>query len=159
MLMTDQNNMQVRTSNLIQNETAVIISPMFSSNAGATEHPTRLLRIAAAFVSLRENMEWPIACPLLSVLSKYLAKVLLPQRQVAEVGTRPAMACRFRIFVLELTLFAHACLYAARVKLSSKPRLLHQCDLYGGGEGHLARPEAHTPRLWQRGTKLCRQTD
>src|ERR1700745_2566619 len=110
----DQNNMQVRTSNLIQNETAVIISPMFSSNAGATEHPTRyadtLLRIAAAFVSLRENMEWPIARPLLSALSKYLAKVLLPQRQVAEVGTRPVTTCRFRIFVLELTLFADACL-------------------------------------------------
>jgi hypothetical protein len=59
--------------------------------------------------------------------------------------TRPAMACRFRIFVLELTLLADACLDAVRVKLSSKPRLLHQCDLYGGGEGHLTRPNARTP--------------
>jgi hypothetical protein len=38
---TDQNRIQVKTKNLIQNETAVATSPILSSYVGASQRPTR----------------------------------------------------------------------------------------------------------------------
>lgn len=75
---TDQNKMQTKTNNLSQNETAVINSPILTSYDSEPVRPMKnadiLCRIAAAFVSLRETVEWRIGRLLLCVLSKYLRR-------------------------------------------------------------------------------------